>query len=313
MNNGITMLSGDATRSGSTALADVTPDGGGGTPLRFAVGSGKTCFAVYTVPYRSSDIACGIALGLNGPASPTRFGCLYDIATAVTTSVRGQQKAYDQNTPATAIDVTGDDTFARLIAAIKDSGGGGGNLQARFAPETTTGSPTVTVRQGANVVWEEIVNASGRHYILSGDTAASSSSTPADVAPSGGGGQNLSFPVEANADYDFTFGVWYRSSVSGTGIGLGLNGPAAGALEAMLMIGRQPMALTYESVVAYDQMIDGPNVETINVDNFAIITGIYRGGANAGNVIARYAREAAAASGAVTVMADSFVIYQKRA
>lgn len=306
MSAGFARLSGNVANA-TTSLADVDP-GGGGQALLAAVASGALVYFDMGVPFQSSNVGTGIAIAENGPGSPTMYGALYELPISTTQLERGQQKAYDQNSPSSAIDIINSDIFGRIRGAIKDSGGGGGNMMARFAAEIAN---NVTVLAGAWAYWETITNGNGRHTVLSGDVATTSE-TLVDVDP-GGGGQILGFPMLANADYDFIVCGWYRSSAISTGIGWGLNGPASpNYVCAQVLTGRQPAAMTYLSIPAYGTKVDNVNLETANVDNLFIINGIVSNGANAGNLMVQTGRETGSGAGTVTVKANSFTIRSPR-
>ena len=115
----------------------------------------------------------------------------------------------------------------------------------------------------------------------------------------------LSFAVAANKDYLFEAFIIFQSTATATGIGFGVNGPAspvALALETHIPISL--VATTHGSARAYDIGTASAGVDTANANLLAKVEGIFRNGANAGNLIIRFKAETAAT---VKVMTGSIL------
>ena len=108
---------------------------------------------------------------------------------------------------------------------------------------------------------------------------------------------DLTFNVLANTDYIFEAFLLFRSATTTTGIAFAATVPASPVAFAMYRT--IPISLTATAVGesrANDSGAASSGVDTVNVDNIALLTGILRNGANAGAVTLRFASEVAATS-----------------
>jgi len=102
----------------------------------------------------------------------------------------------------------------------------------------------------------------------------------------------LSFTAAADKSYLIEFAVIFQTTNTGTGIKLGVNGPAAPvSLAGGFVI---PLTLSSNNVSnfrAYDIGTATGTVDTINADTLAVGHAIFRNGPNEGTFILRFASE----------------------
>ena len=119
----------------------------------------------------------------------------------------------------------------------------------------------------------------------------------------------LLFPVLANKDYVFDVWLLFQSSVTTTGIKLAVNGPAGFVvLGLQTHIPTTLTAITHGCAVAYNSGTASAGVPVINTSYLANITGIFRNGATAGNLVIRFAAET---TGTVKIMTGSILRYRQ--
>ncbi len=137
---------------------------------------------------------------------------------------------------------------------------------------------------------------SGGQIVSSGATASDnlvklSADTPSTVVTFANLG-NLSFNVLANTDYIFEAFLLFRSATATTGIAFAATIPASPVAFAMMrQIPISLVATVVGQARAGDSGAPSTAVDTINVDNLALLQGILRNGANAGVVQLRFASE----------------------
>lgn len=119
----------------------------------------------------------------------------------------------------------------------------------------------------------------------------------------------LSFPVLANALYDFEFQLVYTAAATTTGARFSINGPAFTFLNYSSEYSLTTTTTTRNALLqAYDLPAAANATSAAVGNNWCVIKGVIQPSA-AGNVIARFASEVSAS--AITVKAGSFVRWTK--
>jgi len=121
----------------------------------------------------------------------------------------------------------------------------------------------------------------------------------------------LSFYMLANTDYSFDVRLIFQTAATTTGINLAINGPASPISVVALCEVVQESLLRVDDCRSYDNATAflTTGIDAANSDSIATIRGIVRNGANAGNLIVRFASEVAASQ--VTIKAGSFIRWQQ--
>ncbi len=117
----------------------------------------------------------------------------------------------------------------------------------------------------------------------------------------------LAFPMLANTRYSFKFVIEFTTPANTTGARFGVNGPAAPT--RLTYMARQTVSSSTEQArlnTAYDST-DLAATSASGGNNLVTMEGIINNGANAGDLIARFASEVS--SSAVIAKAGSFVEY----
>lgn len=119
---------------------------------------------------------------------------------------------------------------------------------------------------------------------------------------------SLIFAVNANTSYYFDMSILFRSSATGTGIGLSVTVPAA--VKAISYAADIPIAADGTAGVHHgqgtvsDDVILGTGVEVANTTYMAKLQGMLLNGANSGNIQLRFRSEVQGST--VTIKAGSF-------
>lgn len=138
----VVMLGADRTSTSGT-LADVTG-------LSFAVPANANYSFEFNVIFQTNSTNRGIALSLNGPASPTQIVFEKIIYSAIVTGGRAMARAYDDAAGTTGnVDAADQDCFALLRGTLRN-GANAGTLIVRFALGGGIGGTTVKVMTGSN-------------------------------------------------------------------------------------------------------------------------------------------------------------------
>lgn len=137
--------------------------------------------------------------------------------------------------------------------------------------------------------------------LVLGDQVQNTSSALADVT-------GFAFAVEANTDYWFNFYVVYQNT-DALGVQLAVNGPASPTSIVTFCIYPQSLSgWSLGSANAYNSPVTN-TVSPVNLDTFGQLEGVFRNGANAGNLILRFAPITNGQT--MTVKANSTVLWQK--
>lgn len=295
-------LAANFTRN-ATSFASV--DNGSGDALSFAVTNGKRYRFRIIYLWSSAATTTGLDIACSGPSASYVSGLRWIQTSTTAYGTRCAFNGYDQSAPGTAIDTIDAVSIAVLEGVMKASADG--TFIARVASEVA--SSTITVLAGSVIEWEclDDLVTEGKCVFLSEDVT-NSTLVLADVAGVALGNQALKFPVSANKRYGFRFNVLWWSVTSTTSISLAINGPASPtAVWARNIIGNQltGTAITEGNLRAYEVATTGANRPNTGSVSYAVIEGVLRNGANAGDVIARFASEIDTSQ--VTVMLDSSV------
>lgn len=127
--------------------------------------------------------------------------------------------------------------------------------------------------------------------------ATSTSTSLADVT-------GLSAALSANKDYAFEAYLMIECTSTSGGATISVNGPASPTRVAAQVAGHQSAGSITRFVVAYDDGTGASNTAAANTAYLWEIRGIIQNGANAGNMIIRFARNG---SGTLTVRAGSYM------
>lgn len=129
------------------------------TGLNFAAAANTDYVFEFDVIFRSAAVTTGIALAVNGPASPTLIVVQTAIpgltgeATLSPIVQFGYARAYDVGTPTTGIDVADSNTHA-IVKGIIRNGSNAGTVILRFASEV--GGSQVDIKIGSVVKYRKI-------------------------------------------------------------------------------------------------------------------------------------------------------------
>lgn len=132
--------------SSLVALGDVTG-------LSFSVLAGTDYEFEFLIPFMTAALTTGLALALNGPASPTLLAVKIEVPISASASVVRHTNLYNTEALGTAVDVVNVPRLATIVGVLR-TGATAGNVIARFRSEVAASA--VTVKAGALVRWQTI-------------------------------------------------------------------------------------------------------------------------------------------------------------
>jgi hypothetical protein len=277
--------------STSTALADVTD-------LAFAMAANTTYAFEFFIVYQTAAVTTGIALAVNGPASPTAFNIFSEIMTgrAAGTDQVESSHIFAYNTPHTTTGTaeTGGQ-LARLRGVIRN-GPNAGTFTLRFATEVAASQVDIFGPR-SHVWWKQLeADAQDRHVYKSADQASTVTAL-ADVT-------DLQWAILASAVYEFEIFLAFQTAAGTTGINLSMNGPASPTdvhwmTEVMVTGVQSTDGVETKAHNAYDDAHLTANIDAANTNRSAVIRGYLRNGANAGTLTLRLATEVAASAATI--------------
>lgn len=180
--------------------------------------------------------------------------------------------------------------------------------QARTALGLGTAALVNTGTGSGNV--PTIAQADARYLLASNEIIGRLSSTQSTSSTSLVDCTGLSVSVEAGATYQIEGFILFQSTAITNGISLSLNGPAAPTeFAANIVASRTQTASSNNNINAYDQTTNSADVIAANTTQFALINGAMVNGANAGDLIVRFASEAGTQT--VSIMAGSSLRLRK--
>lgn len=146
---------------------------------------------------------------------------------------------------------------------------------------------------------------------LSGDTAANNNNTYADITPSGGGGQSLSFPVVSGNKYYFKFVIRSTNSAAAGGLKLSINSSVTTSVLSFTATTagatKSGTAVTFAQL-AFDDTPNVTNTGTLS-GTLATIEGVITP-TSSGTVIGRFAKLGATVTVNPIIKAGSYVEYK---
>ncbi len=270
-----------------TAFADVTD-------MVFPVGANGTYVCRFVPHITTNATTTGARFSLNGPASPTGLRYGGGIPSAVGTAAFGSQTAYDTAIFATTAGTGATGRMAWIEGLIRN-GANDGSLALRFASEVVSPGQ-VNVLEGS----------SGYLYTAS-DFAqlAVVTATRSVVGTAFADVTDMALPMAANTNYIFHFCLHFTTNASTTGARFAINGPASpNSFRAGILQPTTTAAANFGSVTAYNTAIRAATTGSVTAV-MAVIDGVFRNGANSGNLQLRFAAEVVS-PGQVDVLADSF-------
>lgn len=138
-------LTADVTNS-TVTLADVTS-------LGFAMAASTDYDFEFFVPFQTAALTTGLALGLNGPGTPSLLAYRVEVPISVATVVLRYGNTYNAEALGTAVDTINVPRLATIQGVIRN-GTTAGTLIARFRSEVAASA--VVVKAGAVVRWQAI-------------------------------------------------------------------------------------------------------------------------------------------------------------
>lgn len=140
-----TKITADVSNS-TVTLADVTG-------LSFPVAASSDYEFHFLIPFVSVATTTGIAVALNGPASPTLLAVKIEVPISATATVDRHTNAYNTEALGTGVDVASVPRLVQIRGVLRN-GATAGTVIARFRSEVAASA--VTVKAGAMVRWQQI-------------------------------------------------------------------------------------------------------------------------------------------------------------
>lgn len=148
---GTTYLYGDGIARTTGDVTNATSSFADATGLTFSILASKDYVFEAWVLFQSDTATTGIALGVNGPASPTSVTIQTQIPISLVAVTAGGARAYDSGTATASVDTINVNLLAKISGIIRN-GSNAGTLAIRFAAETTG---TVKVMTGSILRWRK--------------------------------------------------------------------------------------------------------------------------------------------------------------
>ncbi len=286
-----------APASGSTAYAPMTGSTNyapiSGSANYIQNGTSQQASSNFNISGNGTIGGAGTVTGNFTNNGQALFSNTANSATAFTIQGTGSAKLFVADTAASRIYIGNPTADANAVLLVLDS-------------KNTTGDPTGTpgamyynsadgeFRVYQSSGWATVQPV--RYVYLSADVTRAATSY-ADVT-------GMNFSVAANKNYEMKCSIIYRSSITTTGIGIALNGPASPALVAgQFTSNSSATAFNGRSFNAYNGTGKTTGVQTANADIYGLFNASFRNGATAGTLTLRFASEN---TGTVTIRTGTY-------